>query len=79
MNVAVNPGWQIRYKNDETARLFILQRCGKLAAEAYTCFVAPAYRADLFRYCAMCTPLLAAAPDACLLEPASRMVLPRSM
>ena len=49
MNAAANPDFTLRYLGDEAARTFVRSRCGEAAAEAYRCFVAPAYRADIYR------------------------------
>ncbi|EOD34546.1 hypothetical protein EMIHUDRAFT_228523 [Emiliania huxleyi CCMP1516] len=52
-NAARNPDFQLRYLGDEAAAEYVKARCGEAAHAAYQCFVAPAYRADLFRYCAL--------------------------
>ena len=52
-NAARNPDFQLRYLGDEAAAKYVKARCGEAAHAAYQCFVAPAYRADLFRYCAL--------------------------
>lgn len=53
MNAAANPQFELVYRGDADAREFVLQHCGKEAAASYDCFVAPAYRADLYRYCVL--------------------------
>ena len=55
MNAATNPKFVFAYRGDWDAREFVRTRCGIEAAAAYDCFVAPAYKADLFRYCALYT------------------------
>ena len=50
---AGNPSFRNNFHSDVSARAYVLRKCGKIAAEAYSCFVAGAYRADLFRFCAM--------------------------
>ena len=55
MNAAANPQFKLQYLGDRAALEFVTQHCGEDAAEAYRCFIAPAYRADLYRYCALHT------------------------
>jgi hypothetical protein len=52
-NVLRNPEYKLNYHNDSSAYVYVLDRCGKEVAEAFRCFLAPAYRADVFRFCAM--------------------------
>ena len=57
-NVKMNHGHHLRgfalnYHGDESAAAYVRAQCGREAADAYRCFVAPAYRADLFRFCAL--------------------------
>lgn len=51
MNAAANPSFKLEYYSDKEARAFIMENCGSTAGAAYDCFIAPAYRADLFRFC----------------------------
>ena len=46
-------GFQLNYHDDASARVYVRKHCGWEAEKAYGCFVAPAYRADLFRFCAL--------------------------
>ena len=55
MNAAANPQFKLQYLGDRAALEFVTQHCGAEAAEAYRCFIAPAFRADLYRYCALHT------------------------
>lgn len=50
---AINPGYVRRHHDDKSAAAYVREKCGKDAAHAYDCLVPPAYRADLFRFCAM--------------------------
>ena len=50
---ALNPSFDVLLQNDKSAHDFVLKNCGRNAAEAYSCFRPPSYRADLFRFCAM--------------------------
>ena len=43
-NLVLSPGYRLNYHNDVTGLAYILERCGREAAEAFRCFVAPAYR-----------------------------------
>jgi len=52
-NAATNPEFELRYLGDAAAGEYVRTRCGAAAFASYQCFVAPAYRADLFRYCAL--------------------------
>jgi len=52
-NVHRNPEYKLNYHNDSSAYVYVLDRCGKEVAEAFRCFLAPAYRADVFRFCAV--------------------------
>lgn len=52
-NLLRNPGYRLNYHNDSSAYGYVLDRCGKEVAEAFRCFLAPAYRADVFRFCAV--------------------------
>ena len=48
-----NPSFERNHHSDATALEYVRSRCGEEAATAYSCFIPPAYRADLFRFCAM--------------------------
>ena len=50
---ASNPNFERRHFGDEEALEFIQENCGEDAASAYQCLAPPAYRADLFRFCAI--------------------------
>ena len=52
-NAAANPRYELRYLNDSSAAAYVRRVCGETVYEAYRCFVAPAYRADLYRFCAL--------------------------
>ena len=52
-NADANPEYALHYYNDTSAGEFIRSQCGTSAYHAYNCFRAPAYRADLFRFCAL--------------------------
>jgi len=54
LNLArANPAYTFRGFSDAGARAFVKEDCGDRAARAYDCFMPPAYRADLFRFCAL--------------------------
>lgn len=48
MNLLKSPGFRLNYHNDSTGLQYILKNCGRPVAEAFRCFVAPAY-VSLFR------------------------------
>ena len=50
-NAARNPSFRTHFLSDADAARYILAHCGRDARAAYDCFVAPAYRADLARFC----------------------------
>lgn len=50
---AVNPSFERNHHNDTSALEYLGEKCGKVVAEAYKCLAPPAYRADLFRFCAL--------------------------
>lgn len=52
-NMLQNPQFRLNYLNDSAAAAYIHDRCGHRSAQAYRCLLAPAYRADLFRFCAL--------------------------
>jgi len=54
MNAASSlKGFEVNYHDDESAAAFVREQCGHEVGQAYACFVAPAYRADVFRFCAL--------------------------
>lgn len=52
-NAAANAHYKLHAFNDSSAGSFIRKHCGVDAYDAYQCLKAPAYRADLFRFCAL--------------------------
>ena len=76
MNAAVHlRGFEVRYHDDKSAAAYVSEHCGEEAGQAYRCFVAPAYRADLFRFCAMYAEGgVYVDTDIVLLEPISSIV-----
>jgi len=48
-----NPSYKRNHHSDTSALEYVRSKCGEEAAMAYSCFIPPAYRADLFRFCAM--------------------------
>lgn len=50
---AANPSYKLYYHTDASALTFIKEECGEDVARAYMCLKPPAYRADLFRFCAL--------------------------
>jgi len=55
INIKANPSFFPAYRDDAAMRTYVEQHCGQEAALALDCFVAPAFRADLFRHCALKT------------------------
>lgn len=54
MNAAAHlRGFELRYHDDESGAEYVAKRCGAEAGRAYRCLLDPAYRADLFRWCAL--------------------------
>lgn len=51
-NAAANPTYRLWYRNDTEAAADV-RACGEDVAAAYQCFNAPAYRADVYRFCAL--------------------------
>ena len=49
----MNPSFTGFHVNDDTGHDFIKRHCGAEAAEAFLCIRPPAFRADLFRFCAL--------------------------
>ena len=52
---AYNPHWEHHHYSDTEALEFVQEHCGEDVAQAYECLAPPAYRADLFRFCALYT------------------------
>jgi hypothetical protein len=52
-NALANPEYRFNYQNDKSAETYIRENCGEHVAEAYNCFAPAAYRADIFRFCAL--------------------------
>lgn len=52
-NAAANPAYRLNYLNDSLADVYVRTRCGDEVHRAYRCIRAPAYRADLLRFCAL--------------------------
>eukprot|EP00037_Helgoeca_nana_P019919 m.196160 g.196160 ORF g.196160 m.196160 type:complete len:359 (+) comp25052_c0_seq1:93-1169(+) len=52
-NLLRSAGYTLNYHNDTTGHAYIRAKCGDALAAAFRCFVAPAYRADIFRFCAV--------------------------
>ena len=50
---AQNPSFVRNHLSDDEAADFIKNHCGEDAHQAYRCFAPPAFRADLFRFCAL--------------------------
>lgn len=48
-----NPSFERNHNSDASALEYVRSKCGEEAAMAYSCFIPPAFRADLFRFCAM--------------------------
>ena len=48
-----NPSYTTQYMSDGAAHEFVRTHCGADAGVAYSCLLAPSYRADLFRFCAL--------------------------
>ena len=48
-----NPSFRFHHLNDSEAHEYIRKRLGRRPANAYRCLSAPAWRADLFRFCAL--------------------------
>lgn len=48
-----NPSYERKHYGDDEAFEFVKEHCGADAAAAYQCLAPPAYRADLFRFCAL--------------------------
>ena len=53
MNSLSNNDYRLNYHTDESARDYIKDNCGSTVLRAYDCINIYAYRADLFRFCAL--------------------------
>ncbi len=53
MNSLSNSDYRLNYHTDESARDYIKDNCGSTVLLAYDCINIYAYRADLFRFCAL--------------------------
>ena len=51
--VTSNPTFRQNRHDDKSAAEYILAKCGQEAASAYSCLTPSAFRADLFRFCAL--------------------------
>lgn len=51
--LAMNPDYRGNVHTDKTASGYIAKRCGEEVRQAFECLSASAYRADLFRFCAI--------------------------
>lgn len=52
-NALANPSYRLHYANDSAVDAYVRARCGEEVHKAFRCIRAPAYRADLFRFCAL--------------------------
>lgn len=48
-----NSQYRLNYHNDSSGFDYVLKHCGPSVAEAYRCLKPSAYRADVFRFCAL--------------------------
>lgn len=48
-----NPGFTIHHVDDPGGLSFVLRNCGEQVAKAYSCIKPRAFRADLYRFCAL--------------------------
>jgi len=53
MVIAVNPSYSINRHDDDSAEIYMREHCGKHVSEAFSCLLAPSFRADLFRFCVL--------------------------
>ena len=51
MTMAINPDFRHHHLGDKAAGEYVGRNCGVDLYRAYRCFVAPAYRADIARFC----------------------------
>jgi len=52
-NAYQNPEYRLNYHNDDSALEYIKTYCGEEVAQAFSCLIPAAYRADIFRFCAL--------------------------
>ena len=52
-NAEANPHYRLNYLGDANGAEYVREACGDDVSKAYKCFIAPAYRADVFRFCAI--------------------------
>ena len=48
-----NPSYARNHHTDESAYEYIRSKCSQDVADAYKCMTAPAFRGDIFRFCAL--------------------------
>lgn len=53
MVIAANPSYSVNRHDDSSAKHYMKEKCGKEASKAFSCLLAPSFRADLFRFCAL--------------------------
>ena len=53
MVVAANPSYSINRHDDSSAEIYMSKFCGEDVSKAFSCLLAPSFRADLFRYCVL--------------------------
>ena len=53
INSLANPQYRFNYHNDRSAERYLRYHCGNDVADAYNCFIPTAFRADIFRFCAL--------------------------
>lgn len=53
MVVTANPSYSINRHDDSSAEIYIRKYCGEEVSNAFSCLLAPSFRADLFRYCVL--------------------------
>lgn len=52
-HLARDSGYQLEYRRDAEAGTYIREHCGKRVGDAFDCLLAPAYKADVYRYCVL--------------------------
>ena len=53
MVIAANPSYTLKRHDDTSAEIYIRKHCGEEVSKAFSCLLAPSFRADLFRFCAL--------------------------
>jgi hypothetical protein len=53
MVIGANPSYSVNRHDDSSAEIYIKENCGDDVAKAFSCLMAPSFRADLFRFCAL--------------------------